>query len=151
MKRYLPRSEKSTKLKQLICFIVYLFFVFGHGQECLLGIGGQNDENIIKVFQLDDAQKEKMMNWSAELKIRNGILKEQAKFLLKKHEQSPPEDLMVMSYKYRSLLDSMKQNLKILDTKLLSIFNNRQYNLYMELCSGISLRPIHVNRSFGEK
>ncbi|MEP4947848.1 MAG: hypothetical protein ABJU26_09920, partial [Flavobacteriaceae bacterium] len=62
-----------------------------------------------------------------------------------------PDELRVMSYKYRILLDSMRQNVKMLDTKLLAIFNDNQYNLYIELCSGISLRPIYITRSVGEK
>lgn len=139
-------------MKQFLFFIFCISFTYSYAQEdCFLGIGGENDDDIVEVFQLDDMQKEKMLNWSAELKIRNGILKDQAKFLLKKHVQSSPEELMAVSYKYRSLLDSMRQNLKMVDTRMLSIFNDNQYNLYMELCSGITLQPIYVNRLVDEK
>ncbi len=120
-------------------------------EECALGIGGENDEAIAEVFQLNEQQLEKLRNWSAELKVRNTLLKDQAKFLLKRNAQSSPEDLLSMSHKYRSLLDSMRQNVRMLDKRLLSIFNSKQYNLYMELCGQMMLRPIHLNRSVDEK
>lgn len=120
-------------------------------EECILGIGGQDDEVIEEVFQLNDDQKEKMKNWGAELKIRNEILKDQAGYLLKKSEQSSPEDLIAMSYKYKDILDSMKQNVRMLDKRLLSIFNDKQYNFYLELCNQLSLLPIYVDRSVDEK
>mgnify|MGYP000099902379 FL=1 len=116
-----------------------------------MGIGGDDDEAIAEVFQLNDAQLEQFKNWSAEVKVRNSYLKDQAKYLLKKHAQSSPEDLMAVSYKYRDLLDSMRQNVRMLDKRLLSIFNDRQYNLYLELCNQLTLRPIYVDRSVNEK
>jgi hypothetical protein len=120
-------------------------------QDCVLGIGGQDDEMISEVFQLNDEQMGKMRNWSAELRIRNEILKNQADFLLKKHAQSSPEDLVAMSQKYKDILDSMKQNVLRQDKRLLSIFNEKQYNFYLELCSQLTLRPIYVSRSVDEK
>ncbi|WP_133248439.1 hypothetical protein [Flagellimonas aquimarina] len=120
-------------------------------QDCILGIGGQDDEMISEVFQLNDEQMEKMRNWSAELRIRNEILKNQAEFLLKKHAQSSPEDLVAMSQKYKDILDSMKQNVLRQDKRLLSIFNEKQYNFYLELCSQLTLQPIYVSRSVDEK
>lgn len=136
-------------------FLLYIFLISGlysvAQEECFLGIGGQDDEVIEEVFQLNDDQMEKMKNWGAELKIRNEILKDQADFLLRKHEQSSPEDLMAMSYKYKDILDSMKQNVRMLDKRLLSIFNAKQYNFYLELCNQLSLLPIYVDRSVDEK
>ncbi|WP_190809368.1 hypothetical protein [Flagellimonas sp. S3867] len=120
-------------------------------KECALGIGGGNDDSIAEVFQLNELQLEKLKNWSAELKIRNELLKDQAKFILKRNAQSSPEDLLSISYKYRSLLDSMKQNVRMLDKRLLSIFNDKQYNLYMDLCGQMMLQPIHLDRSVNEK
>lgn len=139
-------------MKYPICFVFFLSIIFCQAQEeCFLGMGGKNDEDIVEVFQLDELQREKMANWSAELKVRNDILKDQAKYLLKKNVDGSPEQLMEISYQYRTLLDSMRQNLRMLDTRLLSIFNDSQYNLYIELCQGVSMRPIYVDRSVGEK
>jgi len=136
-------------------FLFYFFLICSlhcvAQEECILGIGGQDDEVIEEVFQLNDDQIEKMKNWGAELKIRNEILKDQADFLLRKHAQSSPEDLVAMSYKYKDILDSMKQNVRMLDKRLLSIFNAKQYNFYLELCNQLSLLPIYVDRSVDEK
>lgn len=120
-------------------------------QECALGIGGGNDDSIAEVFQLNESQLEKLKNWSAELTYRNELLKDQAKFLLKRNAESSPEAMLSLSYKYRGLLDSMKQNVRMLDKRLLSIFNDKQYNLYMELCGQMMLQPIHLDRSVNEK
>ena len=126
------------------------FFGFAQ-EECLLGIGGKNDETIVEVFQLNDEQKEKLRNWSAELKVRNDILKEQAEYLLKKNEESSPEVLMAFSPKYKTILDSMKRNVRMIDKRMLSIFNDKQYRLYRKLCNQLTLRPIHIERSVDEK
>ena len=120
-------------------------------QDCLLGIGGKDNETITEVFQLNEEQKEQLKNWSAELKVRNDILKDQAKYLMKQHEESSPEVLMTISTKYKGLLDSMKQNLRMLDARMLSVFNERQYNRYLKLCQQLTLRPIYVERSVDEK
>lgn len=119
-------------------------------EDCYLGIGGKDDATIIEVFQLNDEQVEKMMNWGAELNYRNGFLRDQAKNLLKRHSQSSPEDLLAMSYEYRGLLDSMKSNMRMLDQRMLSLFSNDQYNLYIKLCNTASRSPIFVNRPINE-
>ena len=135
----------------LFCFIL-VFSVPSYSQdECFLGIGGRDDETIGEVFQLNELQLEKLRNWGAELKVRNDILKNQAKYLLKRRAQGSPEDLMAMSYQYKDLLDSMRKNSRMLDKRLLSIFNDKQYNLYIELCGQLTLRPIYVDRSVDEK
>lgn len=135
--------------------LIALFCFWGlcsFGQiQCSLGVGGKDDETIIEVFQLNEEQQEKMKNWSAELKIRNTLLKDKAKFLLKRNEQSPPEVLVQMSKEYKAILDSMKANSLMIDKRLLSIFNSRQYDFYVELCQGIALRPIYLGGSNNEK
>ena len=119
--------------------------------ECTLGIGGRDNATIIEVFQLNDIQQESLNNWSAELKVRNSHLKNKAKFLLKKHQESPPNVLMEMSHEYRELLDSMRYNSKMMDRRLLGTFNKKQYDLYVELCGLIAMDPLRVNNSVNEK
>ncbi|RDY60957.1 hypothetical protein DX873_01910 [Flagellimonas nanhaiensis] len=129
-----------------------VFFNVGLSQEdCQLGVGGQDDQVIMEVFQLNDNQKDKLKSWSAELKVRNDILKDRAKHLLKRHEGSSPEVLMTFSKQYKDILDSMKQNALMMDRRLLSTLNAKQYNLYLELCSQLTLRPMYVDRSVDEK
>jgi len=126
------------------------FSIFAQ-HECVLGVGGKDDETIAEVFQLNEEQLENLRNWSAELKIRNEILRNQAEYLLKQHEESSPEVLLKVSSEYRGILDSMKQNVRMMDKRLLSIFNSKQYKFYLELCNKLTLRPIHINRSVDEK
>ncbi|MFD2101151.1 hypothetical protein [Flagellimonas iocasae] len=131
-------------------FLLLNFSAFAQ-DDCLLGIGGKDDEVIAEVFQLNDEQQEKLRNWSAELKIRNGILKEKADFLIKKHEESSIEELLKVSPEYGNILDSMKQNVRMMDKRLLATLNPKQYEFYMELCSKLTLRPIYIDRSVDEK
>ncbi len=119
--------------------------------DCLLGVGGKNDETIIEAFQLSDDQIEHMRNWAAELKYRNSLLQDRADALLKKHSQSSPEDLLTMSYEYRTLVDSMKSNIRMIDKRLLEQFNDNQYNRYINLCNKATLSPIFANRQVSEK
>lgn len=120
-------------------------------EECLLCIGGKDDETIKTVFELTEDQVEKMRNWGAELKYRNEIFERRVDKLLEEHAQSSPEDLMKMSYQFKSLLDSMKSNMRLLDRRMLGTFTNEQYNLYIMLCNQVSLSPLYATRSVNEK
>lgn len=115
----------------------------GNAQEdCYLGIGGKDDETIIRVFELTSEQQANLKNWGAELKYRNEVFKIRANSLLENHAQSSPEDLLEMSYKYKALLDSIYANMRMLDKRLLDSFNDRQYNLYIQLCTTVNRSPI---------
>ena len=120
-------------------------------EDCFLGIGGKHDETIETVFKLTEDQVEKMRNWGAELKFRNEIFEMRANNLLKNHAQSSPEDLMKMSYEFRSLMDSMENNMRLLDQRMLGIFTDDQYNLYIMLCNQVYRSPIYAARSMNEK
>ncbi len=111
--------------------------------ECFLGIGGKDDETIQKVFKLDSIQVAKMKNWGAELKYRNSFLIDQANNLLERHAESSPEVLKTMSVQYKKLLDSMQSNLRMLDKRMLGIFNDEQYSLYVMFCNQISSSPLY--------
>ncbi|MEO0504838.1 MAG: hypothetical protein AAF090_01710 [Bacteroidota bacterium] len=129
----------------LIVFAMGMCSMIWSQKECPLGIGSVHDSDIVEIFQLNEEQQTKLKNWSAELGIRNDMLKEKARVLLKKHEESPPEVLLTMSKKYRTILDSMQSNSRMMDKRLLGIFNKKQYNFYVELCSGLSLTPLYVD------
>lgn len=131
-------------------FLVSVFY--GHAQmDCMLGVGGPDGDVIAEVFQLNDEQNEKLKNWTAELKVRNDILREKAEYLMKKNENSTPEVLLEVSKQYRAIQDSMFQNVRMMDKRLLTIFNDKQYQRYLGFCNELALRPIHVNRSIDEK
>ena len=138
-------------MKGLVLFL-FLFSGFsGFAQmDCVLGVGGRDDETITKVFELTEEQQERLKSWSAELKVRNELLEDRAKYLMKKHEESSPEVLVTISQEYKKLVDSMRQNIRMMDKRLLTIFNDVQYDRYMKLCNQMSLRPIYINRSVDE-
>ena len=70
--------------------------------DCILGVGGRDNEAIIKVFELTEEQQENLKNWSAEVRVRNDVFKEKAKYLMKQNEESSPEVLIEVSKKYQS-------------------------------------------------
>lgn len=115
-------------------------------QDCYLGVGGPDNETIAEVFQLDSLQLEQMANLGAELKFRNQLLAQRAEYLLDLHAQSSPEDLLVMSFEYRQVLDSMHSNMRLIDKKMLSLFNDQQYNMYIRLCNQVQISPIYAPR-----
>ena len=116
-------------------------------QDCYLGVGGPDDQTITEVFRLDSLQQEQLANLGAELKFRNQLLTQRAEYLLELHAQSSPEDLLVMSFEYRQVLDSMHSNMRLIDKKLLSLFNDQQYNLYIRLCNQAQSSPIYAPRA----
>src|SRR5690606_15256809 len=117
----------------------------------MLGVGGPDGETIVEVFQLNEQQQEKLRNWSAELKIRNGLLRDKAETLIAKHRESDPEELLKVSGQYKAIQDSMLENVRMMDKRLLSILNDRQYRRYTELCGLLGQRPVHINRSVDER
>jgi len=138
-------------LKAVVFFLFLIFGYSGFAQlDCILGVGGRDNETIAKVFELTEEQQENLKNWSAELKIRNDIFKDKAAYLMKQHQESSPEVLMEVSKKYQSYIDSMAKNVRMIDKRLLTGFNETQYERYLKLCSQLSLRPIHINRSVDE-
>ncbi|NYJ27447.1 hypothetical protein [Allomuricauda sp. ARW1Y1] len=133
-------------------FFLYLMCGFcGMAQmDCILGVGGRDNEAIIKVFELTEEQQENLKNWSAEVRVRNDVFKEKAKYLMKQNEESSPEVLIEVSKKYQSYIDSMANNVRLIDKRLLGTFSQAQYDRYLKLCSQLTLRPIYINRSVDE-
>jgi len=138
-------------LKAVVFFLFLSLSFSGFAQmDCILGVGGRDNETITKVFELTEEQQKSLKNWSAELKIRNDIFKGKAEYLMKQNEESSPEVLMEVSKKYQSLIDSMAKNVRVMDERLLTSFNKTQYERYLKLCRQMTLRPIHINRSVDE-
>ncbi|WP_228235408.1 hypothetical protein [Allomuricauda sp. M10] len=135
-----------------ICLISFLLLCISANaqMECMLGVGGKDNETITKVFELTEEQQENLKNWSAELKVRNDLLREKAQYLMKKNEESSPEVLVTVSVEYQVILDSMKQNIRMMDKRLLGTFSETQYERYSKLCNQMTMRPIYVNKSVDE-
>nr|WP_321411595.1 hypothetical protein [uncultured Allomuricauda sp.] len=138
-------------MKPLVHILFLISGFYGTAQmDCILGVGGRDNETIAKVFELTEEQQESLKNWSAELKIRNDIFKERAEYLMKQNEDSSPEVLMEVSKKYQSFIDSMAKNVHMMDKRLLESFSQVQYDRYLKLCNQMTLRPIYVNKSVDE-
>jgi hypothetical protein len=132
----------------LKAFVSVLFFSFFSlclsAQDCTLDIGGKNSETLIKVFQLNDVQVAQMETLSTELDLSNKALQEDIQKLFDSHPQSTPEELTTLADKYRVLQRKMVDASWEADKKLLTIFNERQYQRYLELCSEALRAPIKV-------
>ncbi|MCR9225863.1 MAG: hypothetical protein NXH90_00375 [Flavobacteriaceae bacterium] len=138
-------------MKPLVYFLFLISGFCGTAQmDCILGVGGRDNETITKVFELTEEQRENLKNWSAELKVRNDIFKERAAYLMRQNQESSPEVLMEVSKKYQSFMDSMAKNVHMMDKRLLESFNQTQYDRYLKLCDQMTLRPIYINRSVDE-
>lgn len=129
---------------RVLSIILLLSFKVMGQEDCILGVGITADSTLIEVFQLNEEQKEKLMNWSAELKYRNELLNNQAENLLKRHPQSSAAELMVLAEKYKVIRDSMGTIQRMLDIKTLKLFNQNQYELYLALCKAALRRPYFV-------
>lgn len=119
--------------------------------DCLLGVGGPDGDAIAEIFQLSGAQREKLQGWGAELKQRNKLLRERAEVLMERNRRVNPDELLKVSIAYKAILDSMERNVVIMDSRMLALFNERQYERYRLLCQELSLRPIPINRSIDER
>ena len=132
-------------LKAFVSVLFFLFFfLWGNAQDCTLDIGGKNDETLVKVFQLNEAQISKMKTFSAELALSNKGLEDDIQKLFDSHPQSTPEELTILAGKYRVLQQKMVNASWEADKKMLTIFNERQYQRYLELCNEAIREPIKV-------
>ncbi len=125
-----------------------LFFwaVLWGQEDCYLCVGSGTNSIIVEVFELDSLQRESLENLSAELSFLNKMLEDRARYMLLLHEQSAPEDLLVMSFEYRSIIDSMQMNVRNVDRKLLEQFDDEQYNRYINLCNKVKRSPLFARR-----
>lgn len=129
-------------------FVSVLFFSLcafsGIAQDCTLDIGGKNAETLIKVFQLNETQIGQMESWSAEMAISNKSIEDDIQKLFDSQPQSTPEELTILAEKYRGLQQKMVSASYEVDKKLLTIFNEKQYERYLQLCNEAIRVPIKV-------
>ena len=129
-------------------FVSSLFFLFSalvvRAQECTLDIGGKNSEILIKVFQLNEVQITQMNAWSAELAETNKVVEDEIQKLFDSHPQSTPDELTTLAEKYKALQSKIVNASREVDKKLLTIFNERQYDRYLQLCAEAIRLPIKV-------
>lgn len=125
--------------------IILLGSLSVRAQDCLLGIGGENTEIIIKTFQLNESQIATMEALRGELSVNSKSLEDQIEKLLAEHPQSKEEDLITMGDKYKALQAQLIQVSIEADKSLLEAFNAKQYERYLELCKAAIRKPIFAN------
>ena len=133
---------------QKIYFSVVLSLVCLHNlvaqDDCILGVGVTANEAIISVFQLNKEQVEKITNFANELKDRSELMAKQLENRTKNHPQSSKEDLMKLAGEYKTMIDSLGGVQKMIDIKMLSLFNIKQYDRYINLCEEAFRRPLYI-------
>ncbi|MFX0558134.1 hypothetical protein ACOCEA_15135 [Maribacter sp. CXY002] len=112
--------------------------------DCILGVGITDDDTLIEVFQMNKFQQENLANFGGELKYRNELLNNQLENIKRRHPQSNSEELMQLAGKYKNIMDSMQLVQAMIDKKVLSLFNEKQYELYLSLCKEASRSPFVI-------
>lgn len=111
-------------------------------QDCLLNIGGKDDAVIIQIFQLNGDQRAKLETWSAELELARKETDARIDKLFDTHPQKNDRDLEALASKYDVIKEEYIALVRSYDQKLITIFNERQYERYRELCAEAMRRPI---------
>lgn len=133
------------KFSFLMFFCASTFFNTLNAQaDCILGVGVTNDSIISDVFQLNEMQNEKLRSFSAELKYRNDLLNIELKNVKNRHPQSNVTELRQLADKYKNVMDSMSRVQSMIDKRMLSLFNSKQYELYRSLCKEAARSPFIV-------
>lgn len=131
--------------RSLVVFGSFLLFNNTFAQaDCILGVGLTNDSIISDIFQLNEMQHEKLMSFSAELKYRNDLLNNELQNVKSRHPQSNVTELRQLADKYKSVMDSMTKVQTMIDKRMLTLFNSKQYELYRNLCKEASRSPFIV-------
>lgn len=129
----------------LVVFCSFLLLNKTYAQaDCILGVGLTSDSIISDVFQLNEVQQEKLVSFSAELKYRNDLLNNELQNVKSRHPQSNVKELSQLADKYKSVMDSMTQVQTMIDKRMLTLFNSKQYELYRNLCKEASRSPLIV-------
>lgn len=129
----------------LLSFLLISFCSTALAQaDCVLGVGLTDDSTLIEIFQMNEMQQENLANFGAELKYRNELLNDQLENVMKRHPQSNPSELQQLADKYKGVMDSMAVVQQMIDKKVLALFNEKQYELYLTLCKEASRSPFVV-------
>ena len=101
---------------------------FGQLQDCTLGIGNKDTEVIFQVFKLNEEQKVLAEALAAEYQKDSRLIQEQVDELFESHPQGTPDDLQKMARKFDSLKVQLIDMSRSYDQKLVSLFNQKQYD-----------------------
>lgn len=130
------------KCRNFFLFSFLWVVAAAQSQDCPLGLGGTDPQQIAKVFEFDTAQEERMLNWVDSLEQKNTPLQLELDELLASHPQQTPDQLTAMGQKYEEIKEKMVRNSRFYDRLLLGIFRPAQYRKYAELCTELDLYPM---------
>ena len=119
------------KLRTIFLSIVSLAGWQAGAQDCALGMGGTDPQQIAALFQLEDWQQERMHRWVEALESENAPLQQKLDSLLESHPQETPEQLTALGQKYEAIMEL-----------LLGIFRPVQYRKYEAICREVNRMPL---------
>ncbi|MBU2996860.1 hypothetical protein KO500_10460 [Cellulophaga baltica] len=132
-------------IKQALLLSFFGFmFLSAQSQVCILDIGSNNSDKIIENFQLKDEQLTTLKTLKSDLKAELTILEKEEKDLFENHPQSTPEELTVLGQKHKAIENKMFEATIKYDQKLISTFNEKQYERYVLLCNTAGRSPIRA-------
>tara|TARA_R110000868_G_scaffold5395_5_gene32806 strand:- start:5155 stop:5604 length:450 start_codon:yes stop_codon:yes gene_type:complete len=135
----------KMNIKNLILPIVFgLMTITISAQACIINVGSENSKDIIEIFQLKEDQLKALEVFKSDLNVEINDLENQVAELLKTHPQSNPNELLVLAKKHRDLEDKMFAATIKYDQKLISLFNEKQYERYVLLCNTANRTPISI-------
>ncbi|MCO5724047.1 hypothetical protein [Robiginitalea marina] len=124
-----------------VLFVFFAMNAFAQ-EDCALGLGGADPNQIIEAFELDPVQQEKLLSWVEALKEENAPLQQKLDSLLAAHPQKTPEDLTALGQKYEVIKGRMVGNSARYDRLLLGILRPSQYRVYESLCRQVGRLPL---------
>ncbi|WP_411031421.1 hypothetical protein [Spongiimicrobium sp. 3-5] len=131
------------RVKAFYSILIFgLLCCFGRAQDCTLNIGGKDAGTIVEIFQLNEEQQSQMQTWQVALETETASIEAEIKELMDKHPQETNEELADLAKKYNVLKHKMVNTSKMYDKKLLGLFNERQYQRYVDLCKAAIRDPL---------
>lgn len=127
-----------------VVIVLFLTSFCGFSQDCTLNIGGGNTEVLTSVFQLNANQVAKLEALQGEFIIKAKTSQDEMDKLLANHPQSTPEELTKLGEKYSVLEQNLVSLSRATDKEFLQIFNEKQYNRYLELCKEAIRKPMVI-------
>lgn len=110
--------------------------------DCTLSIAGKDSLVITEIFQLNESQRNQMGRWISDLNDSSRVISQKLRSLFEEHPQQTEEDLMAMSAKFNVLKERLEGISRNYDRLLLGLFNQRQYQRYLELCEEVQREPM---------
>ena len=132
----------------LLCAVLLLPNLnYGQLQDCTLGLGNKDTDVIFKVFKLSEEQQALAEAMAAEYRTNSRLIQDEVDLLFESHPQRTKEDLQRMAQKFDSLKIQLTAMSRSYDEKLVGLFNQKQYEVYLQLCNEVMRKPLTPSRN----